>query len=70
MLSLFDQAWRLSAETAQALGGGIAHVFGAGRARWPYLDAAAQARLRLLDQVKRKLDPAGILNPGILGTEP
>ena len=57
-------------QVAAEAGGRVANVFGAGRHRAELLDPEARQRLELLTEVKRKLDPAGIMNPGILGTEP
>jgi alkyldihydroxyacetonephosphate synthase len=68
-LAAYDRAWSTAARVVRRQGGWLGHVFGAGRHRSALLDEEAQARLRLLSAVKRKLDPAGILNPGILGTE-
>jgi alkyldihydroxyacetonephosphate synthase len=69
-LAAYDRAWATAAEVVRQQGGWLGHVYGAGRHRASLLDDVAQARLRLLSTVKRKLDPAGILNPGILGSEP
>jgi alkyldihydroxyacetonephosphate synthase len=69
-LEAYDEAWRLAAEVCHAGGGRLAHVYGGGQHRADLLDAGALQRLTLLKQVKRKLDPAGIMNPGVLGTEP
>ncbi len=68
-VSCFDEAWRAVALAAEQGGGWLGHVFGAGRHRGALLDPAARTRLRLLSAVKRRLDPAGVLNPGVLGAE-
>lgn len=68
-LSCYDEAWRAVARAAEQGGGWLGHVFGAGRHRGPLLDPSARPRLRLLSAVKRRLDPAGVLNPGVLGAE-
>ncbi|MFH2010934.1 MAG: FAD-binding oxidoreductase [bacterium] len=69
-LRCYDAAWRHVAQACADTGGRLGHVFGAGQHRAELLDDAARHRLTLLTQVKRKLDPAGIMNPGVLGTEP
>lgn len=70
VLAFHDAAWQAAAKVVGEVGGGMAHVYGVGRHRAAYLDGAARERLALLSTVKRKLDPAGIMNPGVLGTEP
>jgi FAD/FMN-containing dehydrogenase len=50
-----------------AHGGRMAHLYGVGVERQGLLDAETETRLRLLAELKRRLDPAGILNPGVLG---
>lgn len=62
-----DRIWREVGPAVHGAGGHLAHVFGAGAQRRGLLDPEAEARLRLLAGIKRKLDPAGILNPGVLG---
>lgn len=69
-LEAYDAAWRLAAKVCHAGGGRLGHVYGGGQHRVELLDADAKQRLALLTQIKRKLDPAGIMNPGVLGTEP
>ncbi len=69
-LAAFDAAWETVARVVHEVGGALGHVFGAGSHRVGLVDEATRTRLQLLGAVKRKLDPAGILNPGILGTEP
>lgn len=69
-LESYDAAWKLAAEVCHANGGGLGHVYGGGQHRSALLDDGAKQRLALLTQVKRKLDPVGIMNPGVLGTEP
>jgi len=68
-LEAYDEAWRLAARVCHAGGGGLGHVYGGGQHRAALLDDNAKQRLAVLTEVKRKLDPAGIMNPGILGTE-
>ena len=65
-----DAAWNRVVAVCEKQGGGLAHVYGAGVHRAPLMDPDARVRLTLLSEIKRKLDPAGIMNPGVLGTEP
>jgi len=67
-LEAYDEAWNLAAEVCHAGGGGLGHVYGGGQHRAALVDASSKQRLALLTDVKRKLDPAGIMNPGVLGT--
>ncbi len=69
-LQAYDEAWKLAAEVCRDHGGRLAHVYGGGQHRAALLSDHGKQRLALLTQVKRKLDPAGIMNPGVLGTEP
>jgi alkyldihydroxyacetonephosphate synthase len=69
-VAAYDEAWRLAAEVCHAGGGRLGHVYGGGQHRAALLDAGGVQRLALLRAVKRKLDPVGIMNPGVLGTEP
>lgn len=70
LFAAYDGAWEALGRAVREAGGGMAHVFGGGRHRARYLEEGARERLALLASVKRQLDPAGIMNPGILGTEP
>ena len=54
-----------------SMGGTISAEHGVGVAKAEWLDVVrSPAELRLMAAVKRALDPAGILNPGVLGQVP
>lgn len=65
-LSRYDLAWERALMTVRRQGGALSHHHGVGRSK-----AAAmrlpEGNLRALSQLKRVLDPDGILNPGVLG---
>ncbi|HEX4865534.1 MAG TPA: FAD-linked oxidase C-terminal domain-containing protein, partial [Acidimicrobiales bacterium] len=49
------------------LGGAISGEHGIGRTKRPYFDSLENpVKLRIMRDVKRVFDPAGILNPGVL----
>jgi len=67
MESAYFAGWRAIMEATAKHGGGVAHHHGAGRLRKPYLHHdLGEAGVALLRQVKRCLDPHGIMNPGNL----
>ena len=56
-------------DTAIELGGTITGEHGVGAAKWPYLERRLGAdQMALLRRLKAAFDPAGILNPGKLGS--
>jgi alkyldihydroxyacetonephosphate synthase len=60
-------AWDAAAGAILAAGGALSHHHGIGLAKARFLPAALGPTHRLLVDLKRALDPAGILNPGKLG---
>ncbi|MEW6309230.1 MAG: FAD-binding oxidoreductase [Bacillota bacterium] len=58
--------WEAAMGACLAAGGTISHHHGVGRVRQPYLEAERGGSLQLLRAVKGALDPAGLLNPGLL----
>jgi alkyldihydroxyacetonephosphate synthase len=60
-------AWDAAAGAVLALGGALSHHHGIGLAKARYLPAALGSGHGVLVDLKRALDPAGILNPGKLG---
>lgn len=60
-------AWDAAAGAVLAAGGALSHHHGVGLAKARFLPAAMGAAHGLLVDLKRALDPAGILNPGKLG---
>ena len=60
-------SWRKVMEATAAHGGGIAHHHGAGRLRKDFLHHdLGEGGLALLRDIKRAVDPKGIMNPGNL----
>jgi alkyldihydroxyacetonephosphate synthase len=60
------EAWKRALETTLAGGGTIAHHHGIGRLRVPFLERELGSAFPLLRDLKRALDPAGMMNPGAL----
>ena len=60
-------AWDAAAGAVLALGGALSHHHGIGLAKARFLGAALGPAHGVLVDLKRTLDPAGILNPGKLG---
>ena len=63
-----DRIWSTAMEVALAQGAAISHHHGVGIARLPYVRRALGEAATVLGRVKAALDPAGVLNPGKLGT--
>jgi alkyldihydroxyacetonephosphate synthase len=59
-------AWGRTMEAALAEQGTIAHHHGIGRLRTPWLERELRSGYPLLSALKRALDPAGVMNPGVL----
>lgn len=59
-------AWGAVMETTLASGGTIAHHHGIGRLRTPWLARELGTAYPVLAAVKHALDPAGLMNPGVL----
>jgi alkyldihydroxyacetonephosphate synthase len=60
-------AWEQAMASCAAAGGTITHHHGVGRLKAPFLAAElGQAGSDVLRRIKAALDPAGILNPGVL----
>jgi alkyldihydroxyacetonephosphate synthase len=67
MAERYRSCWQRIIDTTAALGGGIAHHHGIGRVRAPYLyHDLGTAGIAALRRVKDALDPAGIMNPGVV----
>jgi alkyldihydroxyacetonephosphate synthase len=66
-LAQWQAAKAAASDAIIAAGGSISHHHGVGRDHLPwYRQEAGELGIRALAAVKRELDPAGILNPGIL----
>ena len=60
-------AWDAAASAILAAGGALSHHHGIGLAKARFLPAALGPAHTVLVDIKRALDPAGVLNPGKLG---
>jgi alkyldihydroxyacetonephosphate synthase len=59
-------AWGRALEATLAAGGTISHHHGIGRLRTPWLERELGTAYPLLRDLKRALDPSGLMNPGVL----
>jgi len=67
MASTYRECWRRIMDATVAGGGGVAHHHGIGRVRRDWLRAeVGEAGVHALAGLKSALDPAGIMNPGVL----
>jgi alkyldihydroxyacetonephosphate synthase len=64
------EAWARALRATLAAGGTISHHHGIGRLRARWLAEELGSALPLLRDLKRALDPSGIMNPGALLAEP
>ncbi len=64
--ALYDRCWEVAMTTTLDAGGTISHHHGIGRVRRQWLERELGSAHVLLHTLKRALDPAGILNPGVL----
>lgn len=60
------EAWGRAMRATLAAGGTISHHHGIGRLRVPWLEEELKSGYPLLRDLKRTLDPAGLMNPGVL----
>ena len=67
-LSRYDLCWERALTTIRRHGAVVAHHHGVGRSKVKGLRYAPGQRA-VLEELKRKLDPDHILNPGVLGLE-
>lgn len=67
MEGVYFRCWRAIMEATVRHGGSIAHHHGIGRVRLPWLESELGLQgIGLLRSIKQTLDPAGIMNPGVL----
>lgn len=67
MEAAYLAAWQAIMEATDRHGGSLAHHHGIGRVRRPWLERElGPAGVRLLGKLKEALDPAGMMNPGVL----
>jgi alkyldihydroxyacetonephosphate synthase len=60
------EAWGAALRATLAAGGTISHHHGIGRLRAPWLERELRSAYPLLRDLKRALDPRGMMNPGAL----
>ncbi|SHF59901.1 FAD-binding oxidoreductase [Devosia limi] len=65
----YREVWNAGARTVLANGGNLSHHHGVGLGRARFMREAMGTGLDVLADVKRGLDPHGILNPGKLGLD-
>jgi alkyldihydroxyacetonephosphate synthase len=65
-VAVYDRVWDLTMRHTRAVGGTIAHHHGIGRVRKKWLAQELGSSVALLQRVKSTIDPAGIMNPGVL----
>lgn len=67
MAALYSECWRRVMRASVSVGAGIAHHHGIGRVRRDWLpEEIGPEGVRVLRGIKASLDPAGLLNPGVL----
>lgn len=65
--AFYQGAWDAAMEEVIALRASPSHHHGIGRARARHVARALGPAYRVLEELKTVLDPAGVLNPGVLG---
>lgn len=65
----YRDVWDVAARTVLAHGGNLSHHHGIGLGRGRFMREALGEGFDVLAQVKRALDPKGILNPGKMGLD-
>ncbi len=67
MTDLYWECWRRTMEATVSHGGGISHHHGIGRVRRDWMEReSGPAGVGLLKDIKKALDPANFMNPGVL----
>ena len=66
MESAYFEAWQRIMQATDKHGGSLAHHHGIGRVRWTSWTANRAEGVALLRTLKHAIDPAGIMNPGVL----
>jgi alkyldihydroxyacetonephosphate synthase len=67
MTDLYWECWRRTMEATVSHGGGISHHHGIGRVRRDWMEReSGSAGVGLLKDIKKALDPANFMNPGVL----
>jgi alkyldihydroxyacetonephosphate synthase len=65
--NFYRRAWECVTEEVLAHGGALSHHHGVGRNRARFVPGALGSAFGVLQGVKKLLDPADIMNPGVLG---
>jgi alkyldihydroxyacetonephosphate synthase len=63
---LYQRTWRAASAAVMRSGSSVTHHHGAGLSKGGYLEADHRGGSALYGLLKRRLDPAGVLNPGKL----
>jgi alkyldihydroxyacetonephosphate synthase len=64
--AIYRRVWATVMDCTLSEGGTIAHHHGVGRMRTPWVAADLGSAQVLLEAIERALDPAGVMNPGVL----
>jgi alkyldihydroxyacetonephosphate synthase len=64
--ALYDRCWETAMAATLSAGGNLSHHHGIGRVRRGWLERELGSAYAMLRSLKRALDPADILNPGVL----
>jgi len=67
--TLYFRCWDAALEASLGVGGTISHHHGIGRLRAGWMRRELGSAFDLLVQLKRAIDPNGIMNPGVLGLD-
>jgi alkyldihydroxyacetonephosphate synthase len=65
-LRTYDAAWRAALDAVVSAGGTLSHHHGVGRSKAPAMRREQGVAVDVVRELKRELDPRGILNPGAL----
>jgi alkyldihydroxyacetonephosphate synthase len=63
----YRRAWECVCDEVLRHGGALSHHHGVGHTRARFVPAALGSSYRVLEELKRLLDPDDIMNPGVLG---
>jgi alkyldihydroxyacetonephosphate synthase len=65
-LRVYDRAWSDALAAVVGAGGTLSHHHGVGRSKAPAMRSEQGVAVDVVRELKRELDPRGILNPGAL----
>lgn len=69
-VEVYDRLWAEALEAAIACGGTVTHHHGVGQLKAAAAAREAGAAVRVWQEIRDRLDPAGLMNPGRLFTDP